>query len=102
MQLTLHTIRRADGANDMVWVLRQQVHLPEPPAEPVRSLRLDAMASATQSFREKDNARAAFAARDDHRPPAVTTTEAAAALGATPAALRQALPARRTTSDRTP
>ncbi|MFB6984458.1 hypothetical protein [Streptomyces sp. NPDC056304] len=89
--LTRRTVHCADGATDTVWVLREQVHLPEPPAEPVRSLSLGAMASTVQVFREEADARAAFAARDDHRLPVVTTAEAAAALGAAPAALRQAL-----------
>lgn len=98
--LTRRTVHCADGATDTVWVLREQVHLPEPPAEPVRSLRLGAMASTARVFREEADARAAFAARDDHRLPVVTTAEAAAALGATPAALRQALS--RATDDKRP
>lgn len=89
--LTRHTVHCADGRDDAVWVLREQVQLPEMPGAPLRAFGTGAMAAVTRVMDDEAAARAAFTARDDHRPPVVTSTEAAAVLGASPDALRQAI-----------
>ena len=91
LALMRHTVHCVDGTDDTVYVLREQVHLPEPPAAPVRSLAIGAMAATTQILDQEAAARTAFAARNDHRPPVVTAAEAAAALGTTAESLRQAI-----------
>jgi len=89
--LTRYTVHCADGADDPVWVFREQVHLPDAPYGPRRAFGLGAMAATTRVLDDEAAALATVADRNDHRPPVVTSTEAAAILGTTPDALRQAI-----------
>lgn len=92
LDLTRHTVRCADGTDDRVWVLRESVQVPEERGHPpVREFRPFALESTTRILHTETDALAAFADRDDHRPPVVTVADAATALGTTPAALRQAI-----------
>ncbi|MEU6618627.1 hypothetical protein [Streptomyces parvus] len=89
--LTRYTVHCSDGTSDAAWVLREQVSLPDEPSGPRRTFGGGAMRARTSVLDDEPAALAAFAALDDHRPPVVTSTEAAPALGTTPAALRQAI-----------